>query len=145
MAQMNPGNTAGFPFGSVPPIGRVIEVVERYCTPSGQIRELRRVKETVQDSQGVLRTTEVTMVLPPLACSCVPRDLNDIAECSRCLSVVCASKHSSTCQGCGLVYCSACMAIVAVEEQQVRICKGCAEAATTPTWLKFFRGLIWGK
>jgi FYVE zinc finger len=145
-----PGPAGASQGPGLPSVGRTIEIVHRYHTPSGQMREVHVQKATIEDPPGVFRTYELVEVIPPLACSCIPHDENDIAECSRCLSVVCASKHSGTCHACGRVYCTGCLSVLEVPDtntgksKEVRLCKGCeAEARELPI-LKVLRRSLWG-
>jgi len=122
--------------------GRVITQVERYLFPSGRCRELRKIAATVQDASGVFQTEEIVEVVPPLDCSCLVKDLRDCVECAGCGAIVCANKHSATCPECGNVYCAACLAIVSVEERELRLCKPCGEKLTTHPLIMLFKN-IW--
>jgi len=141
---VRPNNPNANPAGAFP-LGRVIQTVNRYLLPSGRVRELREVVETFQDSQGIFRTGKYVEAVPPLDCGCVPEDMNDVAECARCGSVVCASKHSLTCPVCGIVHCLACTVTLEIEDgREIRLCKECAAEARTPTVIKVIRKAIWG-
>ena len=139
-----PGQTSP---GQLAP-GRVIEKVERYLFPSGKVRQLRRLVYTVQDSTGVFRTLEQVEAEPPLDCSCVPVDMHDLAECMRCGSIVCATKHSFTCPRCGKIYCSACgcdpaeSKDPAVQLKGKKICRQCEKEASETVIRKIF-SKIW--
>jgi hypothetical protein len=142
-----PFQNTGVPLPGPAP-GRLIETVERYCLPSGKVRELRKIIGTIQDPSGIFRTQELVEVVPALDCSCVPHDLHDIAECTRCGSVMCASKHSGTCPSCGQVYCTACLCEAEVEDSEgvketIRVCRDCADEMARPVILKVLRK-IWG-
>lgn len=138
-----PGAGPGSPFQGIAALGRVIETTMRYHTPSGQVRELRKRVITIQDQQGIFRTDELIEVVPPLVCSCVPEHLSDLAECSRCLSITCASKHSQTCPLCGRPHCSACLTRLETEEGIIVACVTCAEQVKKPLRTSL-KKLIWG-
>ena len=137
------GGGSGSPFQGVTAPGRVIETTQRYHTPSGQVRELRKRVITLQNAPGIFRTDDLIEVIPPLACSCLPENMNDLAECSRCLSLTCASKHSQTCPLCGRPHCSACLTKLATEEGTIVVCVTCADQAKRPL-LTMMKKLIWG-
>ncbi len=126
-----------------PPPGRFIETIRRHRTPSGQVRELRKIVETVCDSHGVYTTYESLEVVPPLDCSCLPESIHDVAECSRCLSIVCQTKHATTCTACGRVHCSGCMTTITVEDEEISVCRDCEKKLNHP-FLSRVMNLLWG-
>ena len=128
------------PLDSVP-LGRVIEEREIVTLPTSREVMFMRREGSVEDPPGVWRTQRETRVVPPLNCTCTPRDAHDIFECTSCLAVVCG-RHSTDCQVCGLLVCTACMTQIQVEGQIIRLCRRCEAAAKTPTWLRLFKGLF---
>jgi hypothetical protein len=129
-----------FSFNLTP--GRVVTHVERYHFPSGQCRELRKTVVTIPDATGTFRTEEIVEVVPPLDCSCIVEDLHDAVECVSCGAIVCASKHAATCPECGNVFCAACLKVVSVEEQQLRLCEKCGRKLTRHPVVKLVK-MIW--
>lgn len=129
-----------FSFNLTP--GRVVTHVERFYLPSGRCRELRKTIVTVQDPNGIFRTEEIVEVVPPLDCSCIPDQMHDCVECVGCGAVVCASQHSATCPECGNVHCAACLRIVTVQGQEIRLCEKCGKKLTTHPLIRFIKG-IW--
>ena len=97
--------------------------------------------EIYRDVTGAIVTGSVYEARPGLDC-CSPQDLNDVAECFRCLRVVC-SRHSFTCSLCGLVACGACSEEIITEAGRQRVCKHCA-ADVKPGVVNFLRKIIWG-
>jgi len=124
--------------------GRISEHVQVYNLPSGRIRELRQIVETVIDDYNRARTNSRIEARPPLDCSCVPEDMTDIAECSNpeCLAIVC-TRHSFTCEECGGVFCLRCG--VADEYGYFRICKKSWKKMTTPRIVRWIKSLLWGE
>ncbi len=124
--------------------GRIVEQVQVYNLPSGRIRELRQIIETVRHEFNNFRTNSRIEARPPYDCSCVPESMTDIAECSNpeCLVIVC-SRHSFTCQVCGKVHCTACG--VADEYGYFRICRACYRELSTPWIFRWLRKIIWGE
>jgi len=122
---------------------RIDEHIERHSFPSGQVVEIRRIKITAEDQTGIWRTKELLEVDPPLADGSMPQDIRDIAECSLCFRLVCASQHVETCPGCGLVCCSSCMTVVEVKENVVRICRNCEAEVRRPHIARILKKLLW--
>jgi hypothetical protein len=124
--------------------GRIVEHVQVYNLPSGKIRELRQIIETVRDEYNNFRTNFRIAAGPPFDCSCMPEDMEDIAECSNpeCRAIVC-KRHSFTCQADGRVYCTACG--VADEYGYFRICRKCWRKMTTPRVVRWIKSLLWGE
>jgi hypothetical protein len=135
-------------FGQTPAalagLGREIEKRALYRLPSGKIRVVQLLIRTGPDQNMVMRTEEVTDVVPPLDCSCIPDRPHEIAECSRCLGVICR-RHSRTCMSCGNVFCSGCLKRINIHGLSAIVCKPCADEIKTPKWLTFLKNLCWGK
>ena len=134
------GNNPNF----VPP-GMIVEESQKIHLPSGNHRELKKLRITIQAPPGLFRSYSTIEAVPPLSCSCVPTTMHDIAECCLCLSVVCMSNHSFTCIRCGRVFCTSCGKVFAVEGQTLQLCKLCYEELSTNKIVKAIRNIIWGE
>ena len=127
----------------VPP-GMIVEESQKIHLPSGNLRELKKLRITLQSPPGLFRISSTIEAVPPLDCSCAPVHMHDIAECCLCLSVVCVSRHSFTCVRCGRVFCTGCGKVFAVEGQALQICKPCHEELSTGKIIKTLKNIIWG-
>lgn len=115
--------------------GRVIQETVRRSFPSGRVVTFTRREETVMDQTGTLRTSIVNETSPPLDDGLVPRDINDIAECSYCSRLVVASLHAVLCQDeCKKVICQECIDQKYSDSIGQYVCRKCAYKATTP-WI----------
>lgn len=126
---------------------RVIEVVERVRMPSGRVRDLLEITETILDPSGVMRTYKHLEATPGLDCSDSPEDFLDAVECSRCFSLVCG-KHSGTCgenasHGCGRVFCCACLTTVNIDDRDVKLCNRCVWKMKNPVLAALIEW-VWG-
>ncbi len=121
---------------------RIVEEIERYHLPSGKVRVLQSLRYTVPEG-ATFRTRSEIEAVPGLDCSCQPRNLSDLAECVACQAVVCASRHSFTCEKCGLTHCTACG--VADDAGYFRICRSCWREISTPPLIRFLKRLFWGE
>jgi hypothetical protein len=118
---------------------RVTEQVERAEMPSGRVVEIKHLVTTQQDGLGRFVTRDDVVPLA-VACGDIVLGLEQLAECSRCFSVVCL-EHRTTCLGCGLVVCTACS--VPAGEGEGRICKDCARQAAKRARIRGLLGLFW--
>ena len=130
------------PFGSpqFPTIpGRVITRIERYCAPiTKRIVELRWIKSTVEEN-GIYKTGEQTEVDPPFDDGTVPKSAQEIRECWRCLSLI---TKSHLCPKCGREFCLACVKQIKTDEQEIKVCRSCAEQIASPFW-SAVRSFLW--
>ena len=107
--------------------------------PSGAIRVFYQVTITRVTPPMRYVTEFGEGFWPGLDCSCQPINEQDIAECSRCLSVTCKKEHSFTCVLCGRVHCTGCRVIVRLENVDCWICKTCEQDLTTPRIIKYLK------
>ncbi|MFH1022509.1 MAG: hypothetical protein V1809_03910 [Planctomycetota bacterium] len=111
--------------------------------PSGAIRRFIKTIDVSFGNDLQYRTNAVLDIVPPLDCSDSPRDSHDAVECYRCLSIVCATRHSITCPSCGRISCTACLGRTAVNGTTMVMCKECARENETHPLVKIYRKLLW--
>lgn len=140
------GEGAGdFGYGPSPVVpGRIIYRSQRIWLPSGRCRELQWVAATQMLPNGCFVTREHVEAYPALDCSCAPRDLQDVAECARCLRVTCM-RHARTCMACGRVCCTRCLKRIRVGYVSGIVCTDCADEIKTPTWRRVLRRVFLGR
>ena len=128
-----------------PAPGRRIENKQLVFLPSGAVREFYEIVETRLEPPMTYATYRQVGIRPGLDCSCEPKFVQDIAECSNqdCLAVTCL-RHSGTCLLCGRVYCSACLRLVNNCGTLACICVLCEKDIKTPKIIKALKKLIWG-